>query len=143
METAGAQTRIEHIGIAVKDLTAAIGTYEKLLGVPCYAVEEVPEQSVRTAFFRLGESKIELLESTSPDGPIAKFIARRGEGIHHIAYAVGNVQTSLRDLASSGVRLIDSESRIGAEGLSIAFIHPASACGVLTEISAPSQGLHD
>ena len=143
METAGTPTRIEHIGIAVKDLDAAIVTYEKLLGVRCYALEEVADQGVRTAFFRLGESKIELLESTSPDGPIAKFIARRGEGIHHIAYAVGNVQTSLRDLASSGVRLIDSESRIGAEGLSIAFIHPASACGVLTEISAPSQGPHD
>lgn len=135
METAGAPTRIEHIGIAVKDLTAAIGTYEKLLGVRCYAVEDVPDQSVRTALFRLGESKIELLESTSPDGPIAKFIARRGEGIHHIAYAVGDIHTILRDLASGGVRLIDSEPRKGAEGLSIAFIHPGSACGVLTEIT--------
>jgi methylmalonyl-CoA/ethylmalonyl-CoA epimerase len=140
MERAGIPTRIDHIGIAVKDLDAAIVTYEKLLGVRCYALEEVADQGVRTAFFRLGESKIELLESTIPDGPIAKFIARRGEGIHHIAYAVGDVQTALRDLASSGVRLIDSESRIGAEGLSIAFIHPGSACGVLTEISAPSQG---
>ncbi len=143
METAGAQTRIEHIGIAVKDLTAAIGTYEKLLGVPCYAVEEVPEQSVRTAFFRLGDSKIELLESTSPDGPIARFIAKRGEGIHHIAYAVGDIRTRLRDLASAGVSLIDSEPRKGAEGLSIGFIHPRSACGVLTEITDTPPPPHD
>ena len=143
METAGAPTRIEHIGIAVKDLTAAISTYEKLLGVRCYAVEEVPDQSVRTAFFRLGESKIELLESTSPDGPIAKFIARRGEGIHHIAFAVGDIRTALLDLISGGVRLIDSEPRKGAEGLSIAFIHPHSACGVLTEITEVSPQPHD
>jgi methylmalonyl-CoA/ethylmalonyl-CoA epimerase len=141
METAGAQTRIEHIGIAVKDLTAAIGTYEKLLWVPCYAVEEVPDQSVRTAFFRLGESKIELLESTSPDGPIAKFIAKRGEGVHHIAYAVGDIRSTLRDLASAGLHLIDSEPRKGAEGLSVAFIHPRSASGVLTEITTPQP--HD
>ncbi|HEX7573370.1 MAG TPA: methylmalonyl-CoA epimerase [Bacteroidota bacterium] len=143
MEKLGAQTRIEHIGIAVKDLSAAIGTYEKLLGVPCYAVEEVPDQSVRTAFFRLGESKIELLESTSPEGPIAKFIAKRGEGIHHIAYAVGDIRATLRDLASGGVRLIDSEPRKGAEGLSIAFIHPLSACGVLTEITDTAPQPHD
>jgi methylmalonyl-CoA/ethylmalonyl-CoA epimerase len=135
MAAAVAPTRIEHIGIAVKDLESAIGTYEKLLGVRCYAVEEVPDQHVRTAFFRLGESKIELLESTSPDGPIAKFIAKRGEGVHHIGYAVGDIHTTLRDLASGGVRLIDSEPRKGAEGLSIAFIHPQSACGVLTEIT--------
>jgi methylmalonyl-CoA/ethylmalonyl-CoA epimerase len=143
MERVGAQMRIEHIGIAVKDLTAAIGTYEKLLGVPCYAVEEVPDQNVRTAFFRLGESKIELLESTSPEGPIAKFIAKRGEGIHHIAYAVGDIRATLRDLASGGVRLIDSEPRKGAEGLSIAFIHPRSACGVLTEITDTAPQPHD
>jgi methylmalonyl-CoA/ethylmalonyl-CoA epimerase len=143
MERLGGGTRIEHIGIAVKDLTTAIGTYEKLLGVPCYAVEEVPDQNVRTALFRLGESKIELLESMSPEGPIAKFIARRGEGIHHIAYAVGDIHTTLRELASGGVRLIDSEPRRGAEGVSIAFIHPGSACGVLTEITDAAPQPHD
>lgn len=143
MKRAGAPTRIEHIGIAVKDLTAAIGTYEKLLGVPCYAVEEVPDQNVRTAFFRLGDSKIELLESTSADGPIAKFIAKRGEGIHHVAYAVGDIHATLRDLASGGVGLIDTEPRRGAEGLSIAFVHPRSACGVLTEITDTSPQPHD
>ncbi len=135
MGTAGTPTRIEHIGIAVRDLDAAIRTYERLLGVGPYAVEEVPDQNVRTAFFRLGESKIELLESTSPDGPVARFIAKRGEGIHHIAYAVGDIHAALHDLASGGVRLIDGEPRKGAEGLSIAFIHPLSACGVLTEIT--------
>ena len=143
METAGVPTRIEHIGIAVKELDSAIGTYEKLLGVRCSAVEEVPDQHVRTAFFRLGESKIELLESTSPDGPIAKFIAKRGEGIHHIAYAVGDIHATLHDLASGGVRLIDGEPRKGAEGLSIAFIHPLSACGVLTEITETAPQPHD
>ncbi len=135
MEASGARSRIEHIGIAVKDLDSAIRIYEKLLGVPCYAVEEVADQHVRTAFFRLGDSKIELLESTSPDGPIAKFIAKRGEGIHHVAYAVNDIGSALREFASGGARLIDSEPRKGAEGLSIAFIHPASACGVLTELT--------
>ncbi len=131
--------RIEHVGIAVRDLDAAIGIYEKLLGVPCYAVEEVADQSVKTAFFRLGESKVELLQSTSPDGPVAKFIEKRGEGIHHIAYAAGDIHAALRDLAAGGVRLIDGSPRKGAEGLSIAFVHPGSACGVLTEFtqSAP------
>jgi len=143
MERSGLPARIEHVGIAVKDLAAAIGTYEKLLGVRCYAVEEVPDQGVRTAFFRLGETKIELLESTSPDGPIAKFIARRGEGVHHIAYAVGDIRTALLEFASGGVHLIDSEPRKGAEGLSIAFIHPRSACGVLTEITETSPQPHD
>ena len=143
METPGGARRIEHIGIAVKDLDAAIGIYEKLLGARCYAVEEVADQHVRTAFFRLGESKIELLESTSPDGPIARFIAKRGEGIHHIAYAVGDIDGTLRDLASGGLRLIDSEPRTGAEGLAVAFIHPVSACGVLTEITAPAPRAHD
>jgi methylmalonyl-CoA/ethylmalonyl-CoA epimerase len=143
METGAGPSRIEHVGIAVKDLDAAIGTYEKILGVPCYAVEEVPDQSVRTAFFRLGESKIELLESTSPDGPIAKFIAKRGEGIHHIAYAVSDLRGVIHDLAADGVRLIDSEPRTGAEGLSIAFVHPGSACGVLSELTESARTRHD
>ena len=131
--------RIEHVGIAVRDLDAAIGIYEKLLGVPCYAVEEVADQSVKTAFFRLGESKVELLQSTSPDGPVAKFIEKRGEGIHHIAYASADVAGALLDLAAGGVRLIDSSPRRGAEGLSIGFVHPGSACGVLTEFTQPAS----
>jgi methylmalonyl-CoA/ethylmalonyl-CoA epimerase len=135
MERAATVTRIEHVGIAVRNLESAIGIYEKLLGVRCSSVEEVRDQHVRTAFFRLGDSKVELLESTSPDGPIARFIAKRGEGIHHIAYAVGDVRAALHDLGSLGVRLIDGEPRTGAEGLSIAFVHPDSACGVLTEFT--------
>jgi methylmalonyl-CoA/ethylmalonyl-CoA epimerase len=135
MDTAPRAARIEHVGIAVKDLESAIAIYEKLLGVRCSSVEEVRDQHVRTAFFRLGESKVELLESTSPDGPIATFIEKRGEGIHHIAYAVGDIRAALHDLGSNGVRLIDAGPRTGAEGLSIAFVHPASACGVLTEFT--------
>ena len=137
MDAAGAPTRIEHIGIAVNNLDEAVAGYEKLLGVPPYAREEVPDQRVRTAFFRLGESKIELLESTDPEGPIAKFIAKRGEGIHHVAYAVGDVRAALSGLAESGIQLIDGAPRRGAEGLSVAFVHPRSVCGVLTEITDP------
>ncbi len=135
MDSAGVPTRIEHIGIAVKNLDAAVAVYERLLGVPPYALEEVPDQRVRTAFFRLGESKIELLESTDPEGPIAKFIAKKGEGIHHVAYAVGDVRSALNGLTAGGMQLIDNAPRRGAEGLSVAFVHPRSACGVLTEIT--------
>jgi len=127
-------THIEHIGIAVKSLDESITRYEKLLGVPCYHVEEVKDQKVKTAFFLVGDTKIELLESTSPDGPIGRFIAQRGEGVHHIAYAVPNVRMSLQELESAGFRLIDRTPRAGAEGMDIAFVHPESANGVLTEI---------
>ena len=127
-------TRIEHIGIAVNDLQASIKLYERLLGTPCYAVEEVADQKVRTAFFRVGETKIELLASTSPDGPIGKFIARRGEGVHHLAFSVENVGEALAELQGEGIQLIDAQPRAGAEGLAIAFLHPKSTNGVLTEI---------
>ncbi len=126
-------THIEHIGIAVRDLEESVRTYEKLLGTECYAIEEVPEQRVRTAFFRVGQTKIELLESTHPEGPVARFIEKRGEGIHHIALAVERVEEALRDAAGKGFRLIDQEPRGGAEGLQIGFIHPGSTSGVLLE----------
>lgn len=142
MEHSGVPRRIEHVGIAVSNLNAAIAVYEKLLGAPPYAIEEVADQHVRTAFFHVGETKIELLESTSSDGPIAKFIAKRGEGIHHIAYAVDDVRAALVGLAAGGARLIDAAPRAGAEGLSIAFIHPASACGVLTELTEEPRRAH-
>ncbi|HTO93515.1 MAG TPA: methylmalonyl-CoA epimerase [Bacteroidota bacterium] len=142
MEKPAVPKRIEHVGIAVSDLNAAIGVYEKLLGTPPYAVEEVADQHVRTAFFRVGESKIELLESTSPDGPIAKFIAKRGEGIHHIAFALDDLRSALAGLAAGGSTLIDAAPRAGAEGLSIAFIHPGSACGVLTELTEDPRTAH-
>jgi methylmalonyl-CoA/ethylmalonyl-CoA epimerase len=131
-------THIEHIGIAVKDLQASIALYEKLLGTPCYAVEEVPEQKVRTAFFRVGQTKIELLESTSPDGPIGKYIEKKGEGVHHVAFAVPDVAGALQDAQQAGFQLIDAQPRKGAEGLAIAFLHPKATNGVLTELC--SQG---
>jgi methylmalonyl-CoA/ethylmalonyl-CoA epimerase len=125
--------RIEHVGIAVRDLTSAISRYEQLLSTRCYAVEEVADQQVRTAFFRIGESKIELLASTTPDGPIAKFIERRGEGVHHIALNVEGLQVTLDGLAAQGMELIDRIPRTGAEGFRIAFVHPHSTQGVLME----------
>jgi methylmalonyl-CoA/ethylmalonyl-CoA epimerase len=127
-------THIEHIGIAVKDLKASVKFYEDVLGLKCYAIEKVKDQKVKTAFFKIGETKIELLESTEPDGPIGKFIEKRGEGIHHIAFAVDDVSKVLKEMESKGVQLIDRQSRKGAEGLNIAFLHPKSTGGVLMEL---------
>jgi methylmalonyl-CoA/ethylmalonyl-CoA epimerase len=127
-------SRIEHIGIAVSDLETAIDFYEKVFGLSCYNIEEVPEQKVRTAFFMVGQTKIELLESTDPEGPIGKFIEKKGEGIHHIAFAVKNIEDQLVHAETHGVKLIDSVPRKGAEGLDIAFLHPKSASGVLIEL---------
>lgn len=126
-------THIEHIGIAVKSLKEAIPFYEKVLGLECYAVEEVKDQKVKTAFFRVGQTKVELLESTDPEGPIGRFIEKKGEGMHHIALAVQDVDGALREAGSQGVQLIDRIPRKGAEGLSIGFLHPKSTFGVLME----------
>jgi methylmalonyl-CoA/ethylmalonyl-CoA epimerase len=126
-------SHIEHIGIAVKSLDEAIPYYENVLGLECYAVEEVKEQKVKTAFFKIGQTKIELLESTDPEGPVGKFIEKRGEGIHHMAFAVENLEGCLEETAEKGIRLIDLAPRKGAEGLDIAFLHPKSTFGVLTE----------
>jgi methylmalonyl-CoA/ethylmalonyl-CoA epimerase len=127
-------THIEHLGIAVKNLETAIPYYEEMLGLKCYAIEEVAEQKVKTAFFKIGQTKIELLESTDPEGPVGKFIEKRGEGVHHIAFATDNLQDSLDNLADKGLSLIDKTPRKGAEGLNIAFLHPKSTFGVLTEL---------
>ncbi len=127
-------THIEHIGIAVKSLEESIPFYEKVLGLECYSIEEVKDQKVKTAFFKIGQTKIELLESTDPEGPIGKFIEKRGEGIHHMAFAVDEVNQALTDVEKSGVRLIDKVGRKGAEGLNIGFLHPKSTLGVLTEL---------
>jgi methylmalonyl-CoA/ethylmalonyl-CoA epimerase len=127
-------THIEHIGIAVKNLEESIKFYEEVLGLQCYNIEEVADQKVRTAFFQVGDTKIELLESTDPEGPIGKYVEKKGEGIHHIAYAVENIEDKLRHAEEQGIRLIDKKPRKGAEGLDIAFIHPKSTHGVLTEI---------
>lgn len=127
-------THIEHIGIAVKKLAEAIKFYEDVYGLKCYAIEEVKDQKVKTAFFQVGHTKIELLESTEPEGPIGKFIEKRGEGIHHIAFATDDVDTALSELKKNNIKLIDENPRKGAEELNIAFLHPKSTFGVLTEI---------
>jgi len=127
-------SHIEHIGIAVSNLRDAIVFYEKVLGLTCYNIEDVPEQKVKTAFFMVGQTKIELLESTDPEGPIGKFIEKRGEGIHHIAFAVEKIEEQLTHAADMGIKLIDSTPRKGAEGLDIAFLHPKSTSGVLIEL---------
>ncbi|GAB1416944.1 methylmalonyl-CoA epimerase [Paludibacter sp.] len=132
-------THIEHLGIAVKSLDDAIPFYENVLGLKCYAIEEVAEQKVKTAFFMVGQTKIELLESTDPEGPVGKFIEKKGEGIHHLAFAVEGLQDSLNILAEKGVNLIDKAPRKGAEGLNIAFLHPKSTFGVLTELCEKPQ----
>jgi methylmalonyl-CoA/ethylmalonyl-CoA epimerase len=127
-------THIEHIGIAVSNLENAISFYENIFGLQCYKIEEVADQKVRTAFFMAGQTKIELLESTDTEGPIGKFIEKKGEGIHHIAFAVENIEEKLLQAEKAGVKLIDSKPRKGAEGLNIAFLHPKSTSGVLIEI---------
>jgi len=127
-------SHIEHIGIAVKNLQESIKYYENVLGFKCYSIEEVPEQKVKTAFFMVGQTKIELLESTDPEGPIGKFIEKKGEGIHHLAFATKDLEGALQEVETKGVQLIDKTPRKGAEGLSIAFLHPKSTSGVLTEL---------
>ena len=127
-------SHIEHLGIAVKSLDEAIPYYENILGMKCYSIEEVADQKVKTAFFKVGQTKLELLEPTSDESPIAKFIEKRGEGIHHLAFAVEDgVANALAEMEGKGVRLIDKAPRKGAECLNIAFIHPKSTHGVLTE----------
>lgn len=126
-------THIEHLGIAVKSLEEAIPYYENVLGLKCYAIEEVADQKVKTAFFRIGQTKLELLEPTSPESTVAGFIEKRGEGIHHLAFATDDVAACLAEAQEKDVRLIDTAPRPGADNKMIAFIHPKSTRGVLTE----------
>lgn len=126
-------SHIEHIGIAVSNLEESIKYYEEVLGLECYAIEEVTDQKVKTAFFMVGQTKLELLEATADDSPVAKFIDKKGPGVHHLAFAMDDVATALNDAEAKGVRLIDKEPRGGAEGLRIGFLHPKSTGGVLTE----------
>ncbi len=125
---------IEHIGIAVKSIEQAKKYYENILGLKCYAIEEVADQKVKTAFFKIGQSKIELLEPLSEDSPVAKFIAKRGQGIHHIAFCTDNTNKTIEEAKEKGIKLIDNQAGKGAENLEIAFLHPKSTFGVLTEI---------
>ena len=127
-------SHIEHLGIAVKSLDEAIPYYENILGMKCYSIEEVADQKVKTAYFKVGLPPPQLFVLTSDESPIAKFIEKRGEGIHHLAFAVEDgVANALAEMEGKGVRLIDKAPRKGAEGLNIAFIHPKSTHGVLTE----------
>ena len=127
-------THIEHLGIAVNSIEEALPFYENILGLKCYAVEEVTDQKVKTAFLKVGQTKIELLESTDPEGAVGKFNDKRGEGIHHLAFAVEGLADALKEAEEKGIRLIDANPRKGAEGLNIAFLHPKSTIGVLTEL---------
>ncbi len=130
-------SHIEHIGIAVPNLEEAIAFYENTLGLKCFAIEEVADQKVRTAFFKVGQTKIELLEGTAPESAISKFIENNGGrgGIQHMAFAIADgVQNGLNEMEAKGCRLIDKAPRKGAEGLNIAFLHPKSTCGTLIEL---------
>ena len=127
--------KIEHLGIAVPSIADALPYYEGVLGLTCYAIEEVADQKVKTAFLKVGEVKIELLEPTSPESTVAKFIEKNGGrgGFHHIAYAVNDIEARLQEVSEKGVQLIDKAPRGGAEGMTIAFLHPKSTAGILTE----------
>ena len=127
-------TKINHIGIAVQSLEASIPFYRDNLGMAFAGIEEVPEQKVRVAMLEVGESKIELLEPTSSESPVAKFIEKNGVGIHHIAYEVTDIEAAIARLLADGARMVDEKPRNGAHGTRIAFIHPKSSLGVLTEI---------
>ncbi|MFV0468516.1 MAG: methylmalonyl-CoA epimerase [Dysgonomonas sp.] len=128
-------SHIEHLGIAVKSIEESLPYYEGVLGLKCYNIEVVEDQKVKTAFFKVGQTKIELLEPTSPESTIAKFIEKKGEGIHHIAFNIADgVANALAEVESKGVQVIDKAPRGGAEGLNIAFLHPKSTLGVLTEL---------
>jgi len=130
-------TRIDHLGIAVRSLDETIPYYEKALGLKCEHREEVPAQKVRTAFFTVGEVHLELLEPTAPDSPVAKFLEKNGEGVHHVAFASDDLIGQLRLAASAGCKLIHEQPFPGAAGKLVAFLHPKSTHGVLTEFCAP------
>lgn len=127
-------TKLDHIGIAVSSLEEASKTYRDVLGLKDHGVEVVEEQKVKVAFFPVGDTKIELLESTDPEGPIAKFIEKRGEGVQHLAFRVDNIEAALDEMRTKGIRLIDEKPRYGAGGARIAFLHPKSTGGVLIEL---------
>lgn len=126
--------KVDHIGIAVSNLEESLKMYTDILGMTLHGTETVEEQKVKTAFLPLGETEIELLESTAPDGPIGKFIEARGQGIQHIAFRVDDIEAALAELKAKGVRLIDEKPRYGAGGAKIAFLHPKATGGVLIEL---------
>jgi len=128
-------SHIEHLGIAVESIDKALPYFENVLGLKCYAVEEVADQKVKTAFLKVGEVKLELLEPTSPESTIAKYLEKRGQGVHHVAFCVEDgVANALAEAEADGIKLIDTKPRKGAENLNIAFLHPKSTIGILTEL---------
>lgn len=126
--------KVEHIGIAVQSLAESLPLFEKLLNTTCYKVEEVESEQVRTAFFATGENKIELLESTSPDGIIARYLSKRGEGIHHIAFEVQDIESEMKRLANEGFELLQQTPKRGADNKLVCFLHPRGTKGVLVEL---------
>jgi methylmalonyl-CoA/ethylmalonyl-CoA epimerase len=126
--------KIEHLGIAVKDLNVSIPLYEKLFQTPCYKTEAVESEGVKTAFFQIGESKIELLEASNPDSPIAKFLEKRGAGFHHVAFEVSDIDEEIERLSNEGFQLIHTSPKDGADNKRIAFLHPKSSDGLLVEL---------
>ena len=133
---------INHIGIAVKSIDEQRSFYEEALGAEFEGYEDVPSQKVKVGFFRVNDVRLELLEPTQEDSPIAKFLEKRGEGLHHLAFTVNDIQARIDQLKKSGVRMIDETPRKGAHDMQIAFLHPKSSCGVLTELCEPSQVSH-
>ena len=131
-------TRIDHLGIAVRSLDETIPYYEKALGLKCEHREEVPAQKVRTAFFTVGEVHLELLEPTAPDSPVARFLEKNGEGVHHVAFASDDIRGQLDQAAAAGCKLIHEQPFEGAAGKLVAFLHPKSTHGVLTEFCTPN-----
>jgi len=132
--------RINHLGIAAPGLGEAMARMERLFGMAADHVEDVPEQKVKTAFFPVGESRLEYLESTDPEGPVGKFLAKRGPGIHHVWFEVDDIDAAVALLVAKGVRMIDAAPRAGAHGCRVAFIHPAETGGVLMELSQEGHG---
>ena len=126
--------KVEHIGIAVKSLSQSIPLFEKLLQTPCYKTESVASENVTTAFFQKGETKLELLESTAPDGVIARFIEKRGEGLHHLAFEVADIESEMRRLKEEGFTLLNDKPKQGADGKLVCFVHPKDTASVLIEI---------
>ena len=133
-------SRIDHLGIAVQSIDEVLPYFENTLGLKCYAIEEVADQKVKTAFMKVGEVKIELLEPTSPESPIAKFLEKGGKGVHHVAFAVEDgVANALTQCDEQGIRVIDKTPRPGAEQMNIGFLHPKSTVGILTELCEPMK----
>lgn len=133
---------IDHVGVAVEDLDAALPFYEDVLGMPLVHRETIEDQGVHAALLDVGDGHVELIAPIGPDSGVARFLARRGAGLHHVAYRVEDIQATLGQLAAAGVRLIDEQPRMGIRGSRVAFVHPSSTGGVLTEIVQPAEGSH-